>query len=552
MARATGSYDESDVRIRPNRRGTRPRSKDRPAHEDAVPGRVTGVDRGRYTTLVGDGDDRHVVIAMRARELGRKGIVVGDDVFLVGDTTGRRRQPGPHRAGGPARAPCCAAPPTTPTRSSGSSSPTPTSSSSSRPWPTPSRDPGSSTAAWSPPTTPGWSRCSCSPRPTSPTPRRSSSSTPPLSVRHLVTARHDGSTDGLDALREALVRAGQRARRPLRRRQDHPGQRPGPRRPARHRRRQRRHRPRAGTPRPPRWPSRCPTTTAGSSTPPASGPSGWPTSTSARIIQHFPDLEPGTAQCPRGCTHDEEECALDAWVASGAAGPAGAVAPGLAAPPPAGAHPHDRRLTGRLRRRSGPRSVPRGPLSVRACRSGVGAVVLRLLVDQARAVLRLAVGVGVHGSRPLGPGVDGRGVEVLAATGGTEAGPRSSRSTESVVVKRASGSTSDTSTVSTMVRGSAKWHADRCAPAPSERSSSCGSSCEQISCAFQHRVWKRHPDGGFAGEGTSPTQHDLLALAAQRRVGHRHGRQQRLGVGVGRAGVDLVLRRPARPSGRGT
>ena len=32
--------------------------------------------------------DRHVVIAMRARELGRKGIVVGDDVYLVGDTTG--------------------------------------------------------------------------------------------------------------------------------------------------------------------------------------------------------------------------------------------------------------------------------------------------------------------------------------------------------------------------------------------------------------------------------------------------------------------------------
>ena len=43
----------------------------------------------------------------------------------------------------------------------------------------------------------------------------------------------------------------------------------------------------------------------------------------ARIIQHFPDLEPGTAQCPRGCTHDEEECGLDAWVASGSAGPAG-------------------------------------------------------------------------------------------------------------------------------------------------------------------------------------------------------------------------------------
>jgi ribosome biogenesis GTPase len=42
-----------------------------------------------------------------------------------------------------------------------------------------------------------------------------------------------------------------------------------------------------------------------------------------RIVTHFPDLEPGTQGCPRGCTHDEEECALDAWVASGAAGPAG-------------------------------------------------------------------------------------------------------------------------------------------------------------------------------------------------------------------------------------
>ncbi|MDQ6715988.1 MAG: ribosome small subunit-dependent GTPase A, partial [Actinomycetota bacterium] len=42
-----------------------------------------------------------------------------------------------------------------------------------------------------------------------------------------------------------------------------------------------------------------------------------------RIIVHFPDLEPGTQECPRGCTHDEPECALDAFVASGDAGPAG-------------------------------------------------------------------------------------------------------------------------------------------------------------------------------------------------------------------------------------
>ena len=88
MARSSRDYDESDVRIRPNRRGSRPRSKDRPAHEDAVPGQVITVDRGRYTTLVGDGGDRHVVMAMRARELGRKGIVVGDRVDVVGDTSG--------------------------------------------------------------------------------------------------------------------------------------------------------------------------------------------------------------------------------------------------------------------------------------------------------------------------------------------------------------------------------------------------------------------------------------------------------------------------------
>ncbi len=89
--RSARSYDESDVRIRPNRRGTRPRSKDRPAHEDAVIGMVTGVDRGRRTTLVpadADGPER-VVVAMRARELGRASIVPGDRVGMVGDTSGR-------------------------------------------------------------------------------------------------------------------------------------------------------------------------------------------------------------------------------------------------------------------------------------------------------------------------------------------------------------------------------------------------------------------------------------------------------------------------------
>jgi ribosome biogenesis GTPase len=42
----------------------------------------------------------------------------------------------------------------------------------------------------------------------------------------------------------------------------------------------------------------------------------------ARVMKAFPDLEAGTAECPRSCTHDEPDCALDAWVADGHADPA--------------------------------------------------------------------------------------------------------------------------------------------------------------------------------------------------------------------------------------
>ena len=42
----------------------------------------------------------------------------------------------------------------------------------------------------------------------------------------------------------------------------------------------------------------------------------------SRVIGAFPDLAAGTDDCPRGCTHDEPECALDAWVAAGHADPA--------------------------------------------------------------------------------------------------------------------------------------------------------------------------------------------------------------------------------------
>ena len=82
-------FDESSVKVRPPKRGSKPRTKTRPAHDDSVPGRVITVDRGRYMTLVNEGElDETVVIAKRARELSRTSIVTGDIVDLVGDVTG--------------------------------------------------------------------------------------------------------------------------------------------------------------------------------------------------------------------------------------------------------------------------------------------------------------------------------------------------------------------------------------------------------------------------------------------------------------------------------
>lgn len=91
VRRGTDRYDESDVRVRPNPKGSRPRSKERPQHADAEPAQVVAVDRGRYTCRPGGfgADDGVLVTAMKARELGRAAVVVGDRVALVGDTSGR-------------------------------------------------------------------------------------------------------------------------------------------------------------------------------------------------------------------------------------------------------------------------------------------------------------------------------------------------------------------------------------------------------------------------------------------------------------------------------
>ncbi|MEV5149677.1 ribosome small subunit-dependent GTPase A [Streptomyces sp. NPDC052727] len=86
MRRYGKHTDEDDIRSRPNRKGNRPRTNIRPKHEDAAEGMVLTVDRGRLTCLVGD----RVVMAMKARELGRKAAVVGDRVALVGDLSGAK------------------------------------------------------------------------------------------------------------------------------------------------------------------------------------------------------------------------------------------------------------------------------------------------------------------------------------------------------------------------------------------------------------------------------------------------------------------------------
>jgi len=75
--------DEDDVRVRPGR-SSRPRTRQRPAHASAIEGFVTSVDRGRYGCIA----DGRLVVAMKARELGKGSVVVGDRVALAGDASG--------------------------------------------------------------------------------------------------------------------------------------------------------------------------------------------------------------------------------------------------------------------------------------------------------------------------------------------------------------------------------------------------------------------------------------------------------------------------------
>jgi ribosome biogenesis GTPase len=325
MGRQASDYDESDVRIRPSRRGSRPRSKDRPAHDDAVPGCVIGVDRGRYTVLVargvgGRGLPERIVLAMKARELGRKGIVVGDEVGLVGDTSGnpdglaRIVKQSPRRS--------------VLRRTADDTDPVERIivanadqlvivTALANPEPRPRMVDRCLVAAYDAGLRPLLVLTKSDLQDAGPF----LANYAPLDVPHVVTSSVDDFS-GLEALHERLtgrvsVFIGHSgvgkstlvnglvpdAGRAVGVVNDVTGR------------------------------GRHTSTSAVALRLP--GGDGWVIDTPGvrsfglahvdleRIIVHFPDLEPGTAQCPRGCSHDEEECALDAWVASGQAGPAG-------------------------------------------------------------------------------------------------------------------------------------------------------------------------------------------------------------------------------------
>jgi ribosome biogenesis GTPase len=324
--------DESDVRVRPNPRGTRPRSKERPRHDDAVSAQVLTVDRGRYTCLLGGfgaggeaDESQRTVTAMKARELGRAGVVVGDRVWLVGDVSG---DPGtlarvvrvePRRSAL--------------RRSADDSDPVErvvvanadvlaVVTALADPEPRPRMVDRCLVAAYDA----GMSAMLVLTKADLAVPQELLAAYAPLDVPAVVTRqdrRAPEGLSGLDAVRRALrghvtVLIGHSgvgkstlvnalvpgAGRVTGVVNDVTGR-------GRH-------------------------TSTSVLALPLPGGSGWVIDTPGvrsfglahvnpdRIVHHFPDLAAGTGDCPRGCTHDEPECGLDAFVAGGGAGPAGA------------------------------------------------------------------------------------------------------------------------------------------------------------------------------------------------------------------------------------
>ena len=93
MVKSTNNWDEEDVRINKSRQfgasnKARPRTKDRPDYSSAQIATIVEVDRGRVKCLIKTLDGKKIITAMKARELGKKSVVVGDLVSIVGDISG--------------------------------------------------------------------------------------------------------------------------------------------------------------------------------------------------------------------------------------------------------------------------------------------------------------------------------------------------------------------------------------------------------------------------------------------------------------------------------
>ncbi|MGK5529387.1 ribosome small subunit-dependent GTPase A [Streptomyces sp. URMC 129] len=316
MRRYGKHTDEDDVRVRPSRRGTRPRTSRRPAHEDAAEGFVLTVDRGRVTCLVED----RTVTAMKARELGRKGVVVGDRVAVVGDLSGAKDTL--------ARIVRVEQRRSTLRRTADDDDPfervvvanadqLAIVTALADPEPRPRLIDRCLVAAFDAGLDPLLILTKADLAPAGPLLETYA----PLGVRHVVTSREEFDEEAVGRVREllagritafvghsgvgkttlvnALVPERQRATGEVN----------------------------AVT-------GRGRHTTVSALALPLPGTSGWVIDTPgvrsfglhhvdpSRVIHAFPDLVPGTAECPRACSHDEKDCALDAWVAAGHAEPA--------------------------------------------------------------------------------------------------------------------------------------------------------------------------------------------------------------------------------------